>query len=193
MVKRTFKCQGHGIGEEPASIWVQFDGATIFNGPIPTISEQNVSSEPMDLPLDQLTDFMKTLFTWQMDLDDVAWEKEMIIEVTSGELVINMINANYNPILKDLTTLAEKQQAFRDSEFLYKNFYYEWSDGLPSTHSLPYSDPKWNVIIDDVDQKINPTAANKHGQQWWRVSTGSIMEFTLRYNLLPVDPEIITE
>ena len=114
MVKRTFKCQGHGIGEEPASIWVQFDGATIFNGPIPTITEQRVFSRPTEFAPDQLTDFMSTLFTWQMDLDDVAWEKEMIIEVTSGELVLNMINANYNPIFKDLPTLAEKQQAFEE-------------------------------------------------------------------------------
>ena len=192
MVKRTFKCQGHGIGEEPASIWVQFDGATIFNGPIPTISEQNVSSGPMDLPLDQLTDFMKTLFTWQMDLDDVAWEKEMIIEVTSGELVVNMINANYNPIFKDLTTLEEKQQAFRDSELLYRTFYSEWVAPWPDT-TPPYSDPQYNVIIDNVEQQINPTVANKQGQQWWRIPNGSIMEFNLRYNLTPVNPDFITE
>lgn len=108
MVNRTFIANGVGLGDNPVSIVVTFNGAQIFNNTIPTISIETV-------PLyngTPVTDakWISQLFSWDMDISENEWDKPMSIAVTGGDFIINKMQCNFSPTITPTDSVEVSQQ-----------------------------------------------------------------------------------
>ena len=186
MVDRTFIANGVGLGDNPVSIVVNFNGEQIFNNTIPTIGIETV-------PLyngTPVTDakWINQLFSWDMPISENDWDKPMSITVTGGDFIINKIQCNFSPTIHPADSVEVSQQKVIDSQNQFEFCYMEEINGVSHT------DSKFDVKIDGEEQikVITPgETAILPGEWWWKVGDGSTIEFTLKSRLASIDPSLL--
>lgn len=136
MTTRTFKQLGQAFGPEPVTLTVKIDGATVFNGTVPTLN----------LPVVPATqeETTEVLFEWQRDITFSGVQK-LEVTVQGGSVRLEKILANHvlvpNPhVVPALVPGGDRQWATCYMELT------EWGYML---------DPKTNVKINNVDQPRN--------------------------------------
>jgi hypothetical protein len=89
MSNRTIQILGYGYGSTTCSATVNYNGATVFSGTIPTLDQAQVSL----LPTEQVE-----LFSFEIDVN-TAGSFPLIINVTGGNTVyIEQVLSNYMPV-----------------------------------------------------------------------------------------------
>lgn len=178
MTNRTFVTHGSGLGDNPVSIVVTFDGNQIFNGTVPTLSEESSSFD----------DWKNQLFSWELDIADSSWSRQMAIAVTGGDLILGKMECNFVPRFLGTDSLTEKQQKVNDSQTQFDFFYSEKIDDALHT------DPKFDVKIDGVSRIKTALDGDPvlPGVWWWRVYEGSTIEFTLKSEVDPILPYFLS-
>jgi hypothetical protein len=180
MTNRTFVTNGAGLGDNPVSIVVTFDGNQIFSGTVPTLSEESSS----------FNDWKNQLFSWELPISECEWEKPMSIAVSGGDLILNKIQCNFLPRLVRIDTTEQNQQRVNDSQTQFGFLYIE----TDKEKNITYTDPKIDVKIDGVSRVKTALDGEEilPGEWWWRVYEGSTIEFTLKCAVGPIPPNFLS-
>ena len=182
MTNRTFVCKGAGIGTDPVSISVTFDNSEIFNGIVPTFTDRPVGNS------------IPEVFTWQLDINDCNWERPLSIAVTGGEFLVCKIESNYlsgyNPEIQDNTSLEDLQTMFV-AESLEFGTFNNSIDFVEGVGNVVYSDAKLDVKINGITH-VKTDSASRPGEWSWLITDQGELEFTVKCNLLPTNPILLT-